>query len=510
MRAIETVRWVVPLAVTLFACGGGTELVGGDADGEDLDALDSDGDEPDAETGADGLPDSGDADSVEAVEADADAADVPAPCDTWIVRLPPDAGTFAGSPTGAVRLTPGFAVAPMATVPFGTLQMMRVDDGGHVAWSRRFDGERSDTWQSPGVAAGPSGEAVFGGSFRAAGDEPAVLRVASVDASGSLLWQIDVGDLGDAFDVDIAAVPGGTLAAASTAVPEAAHDPWLVRLDADGGVVWQRRYFEDPRPDDASGGSALAVGAFGDGSLLVAGIRRTRSPDYIETAYFRVFRIDADGNPIWARELSGCSVLLGGWTQFPRPAVAAMGSGNVAVAWPCAAPPSKPRILFFVVRPDGSVAGSSVLPVDSHALGVRMVATAGGVAIGGETNDGTFATGGWLGVLNEDGSFRWRRRFDPAAFDVVAVASPLARGGSGCILFAVDGDPQSWLGQIGPGGEFDGSCTGLGELEFPAVSAMTYRLDPVGITWEPTTWVAVNSARPLLEDAITEDPVCPE
>ena len=79
-------------------------------------------------------------------------------------------------------------------------------------------------------------------------------------------------------------------------------DFWLVKLNSNGGIVWQKMY-GGSRIDDAH---SLAASA--DGGYFVAGLTRSENGDVIGNhgnVDAWVIKVDATGNLLWQKALGG-------------------------------------------------------------------------------------------------------------------------------------------------------------------------------------------------------------
>lgn len=211
--------------------------------------------------------------------------------------------TVAGIPSDGQRVVEvpgGFALVAVLGTPGekSTLMAMGLDSAGTPLWQTRLNVQGF-------IGALPSTlEATAdGGLFISATDYDSqllgggALWAVKLDAQGGVLWQKELGVLpGSAH----ATPDGGAIAAGYTlCLPDCL--PVLVKLDAAGQVQWQRRYL--------SGGSAFAASArpLPDGSYLVAGAQAA-APG-ISNAW--LMRVDATGMPLsqaaWASAACGSS-----------------------------------------------------------------------------------------------------------------------------------------------------------------------------------------------------------
>ncbi len=186
----------------------------------------------------------------------------------------------------------GAATGPES--PFWYGWALAVDGDARPMWSRRFDRSES-AWL---YAILPMAD----GTFRACGQlipadgTPDDAWVLSFDASGAVLWQKRFrGPRLDWFYAIAPAGDGGVVVAGATQSfggPD--YDAWLVRLDADGGVAWERTYGGDGQD------AAYAIVRRPDGGWAVAG----QTDSWGEGGGdLWLFAVDDDGLFQWGRTL---------------------------------------------------------------------------------------------------------------------------------------------------------------------------------------------------------------
>jgi hypothetical protein len=181
------------------------------------------------------------------------------PQPAWIVRLSPQGVPLwhyeygAGLSETARCVTPtsdgGFAVAGWSNssgAGSDDVWVMKIDSTGVIQWQKTYGGAEAD--QAEGIVElSDGGFAVAGStdSFTPSGHAPWVLRL---DAQGALLWHKVVadgawGDLGDVAQTrDGHVIVLGRVA--ESGFPS--NDLWCAELDAaDGSVRWQRAYEGD-------------------------------------------------------------------------------------------------------------------------------------------------------------------------------------------------------------------------------------------------------------------------
>src|SRR4029077_2622610 len=121
--------------------------------------------------------------------------------------------------------------------------VVKLDANGDVAWQKIYTGTFFGAYPTS-IELTADGGYVFAGDLWITGGE-ANVWVVKLDINGDVVWQRTYG--GPAVDVSRNVVPtrdGGYVVAASTGsfrlAGSNAFDVWLLKLDPTGNVVWQR------------------------------------------------------------------------------------------------------------------------------------------------------------------------------------------------------------------------------------------------------------------------------
>ncbi|MCZ6598355.1 MAG: hypothetical protein O7B99_12000 [Planctomycetota bacterium] len=194
----------------------------------------------------------------------------------------------------------GFVVAG-STESFGAggrdLWVMRLDENGSKLWERVLGGPASD--EASALAVDADGNTVVAGVVRRSGaDEPDALLV-KLDALGSIVWQRFYGlpgsDRAERFE-DVRTTPdGGFVAVGAIRGWGTGWDAWVVKLDASGDIEWQRA-FDSAVVVSEDWGTSVAT--TDDGGYLVGG-RVVDSASAGSDPW--VLRLDSEGTVIWGR-----------------------------------------------------------------------------------------------------------------------------------------------------------------------------------------------------------------
>lgn len=170
-------------------------------------------------------------------------------------------------------------------------QLLRFDCTGKILWGKRLGFSGSPTNTNAGIVETPEGDIVFSfnlgtGFFRAS------ILVGRISKDGQTKWMKRIGNSTE-FGRDIVQTPdGGFVIVGSTAThgtDNLADDIYLVKLDADGNVLWSRTYGTPAGTYD----EAFAVKIDQQQRIIVTG-------RCIADTTFQAFILQADesGNPL--------------------------------------------------------------------------------------------------------------------------------------------------------------------------------------------------------------------
>lgn len=348
---------------------------------------------------------------------------------------------FAVLPVAAaVAPAPGGAVDGVPACPEPGVQAAAVAGERWATWARAYGGRMGD--QALDVVPAPDGGYAVAGwtqSFGAGGIDGWIVRV---DEEGNVAWQRTLGGAGGEMFHALAATADGEflLAGWTTSFGSQGVDGWLVKLNGDGSVAWQRTY------GGARDDYFYSVQQSSDGGFVVGG--STASFDAAGMDAW-LLKLDADGSVMWARRLGS-----GRDDTIREVSFAADGGIVVAGAWDELSgdlPGTYRASDAFVAKfsPDGRETWSRVI---GEAGVERLLSAAysldGGAIVAGWTSSfGAGREDAWLAKLDENGSVEWERTYGGPWTDIGWAVQALPDGG-----FAVAG----WSRSVSLGQDMDG------------------------------------------------------
>ncbi|MBN2357115.1 T9SS type A sorting domain-containing protein [candidate division KSB1 bacterium] len=236
----------------------------------------------------------------------ADLSGISTDLDKGIITFERIFGSPDGDGTGSVRETAdgGFIIAGSMVrlnEDYSDATLTKTDKYGQLEW-RRWYGE--EDW-SEGLGAAivtPDGGYIAVGSHKHSAQlgQPDIY-VVKTDASGNLVWQKSyfqsVFKADESSDI-IATADGGYIIAGDTQ-KEQDKDAYLIKIDADGKVLWEKLY------GGIGGEDIAAIKPSGDGGYVFVGSSSTYSTSGPSDYDFYLVKVDASGNQVWQKSYGG-------------------------------------------------------------------------------------------------------------------------------------------------------------------------------------------------------------
>lgn len=231
------------------------------------------------------------------------AASVPAPIleTTW-------GGTGSDVTEAAAVSADGGTYIAGFTSSFGggasKVFLVKIAPTGSIEWQRTWDAQaNSFTFvndEARDISVAPDGSVYIAGSTFVGGNGALLLKFGP---DGSLLWQRAFGANGNAEGVAVAADGSVYVTGGSRAADASAEDLFVTRFSADGALLWFKTW---GMPDASEKGQGIAVAP--DGNIVVAGVGPRAGDPFAFQFDAVVLKVDADGNVIWQRAFGGGDV----------------------------------------------------------------------------------------------------------------------------------------------------------------------------------------------------------
>ncbi|MDK2914937.1 MAG: hypothetical protein PWQ79_1852 [Thermococcaceae archaeon] len=306
------------------------------------------------------------------------------------------------------KTTASLGVVLLFLMSLGTVPLSNVNYAAAqevpALWARSYGGSSYDRANAAVVA--PNGDVIVAGftwSFGAGFLDAWVLRL---DENGNVKWSKTYG--GSGFDVAfaVAIAPNGDIIVAgeTDSFGAGGGDVWVLRLDENGNIKWQKTY----------GGSdedyAFAVSTAPNGDIILAGMSDSFGTG---NGDFWVLRIDSEGNVKWSKTYGG--------SDFEVPyTVATVPNGDIVVAgftWSFGAG----RFDGWLLRLDenGNIKWQKTYGgSDGDSFGSVAIDSNGDIIVGGWTESlGTGNGDAWVLRLDENGNVKWQKTYGGSSYD---------------------------------------------------------------------------------------------
>jgi len=228
--------------------------------------------------------------------------------DIWVLKLNAQGNIIWQKPFGGTGDDSGCAVEPAdggallvlgTTTSFGfsgAAMLVKVSSSGEVLWQRAIGGDTVN--RARALAATADGGAVVAGETRSTttGDSDAWL--VKVDADGEIVWQERCGGKKADVAMSVREAADGSLAVAGFTYSYGAgnSDAWFLKISSTGKLLQQRTY------GGAGWDDAYGICMADDGGYFLGGATR---PSASTPWDFWILRLDSDLKILWQRRYGG-------------------------------------------------------------------------------------------------------------------------------------------------------------------------------------------------------------
>jgi len=390
-------------------------------------------------------------------------------------------------------------------VVIGAAVLLRLGTLAHAStWSVRLD---DSTFYTRAIERVPSGGMVTSSPYRLS---PGIL-VVGLDESGEVIWQSllsrPAGTQGS--DAVIRPSADGYFAATNIGLFNEPENAWLAKLDASGGILWQRTL-----TGGAGFTSAHDVVALADGGCLLLG---SLFSDGVEKLW--VMRVDASGATEWSETMDNAGIVGG--------AARELANGDFVLTAQSTGPGAGISGLVIRLRPDGSIAWQRSIngptAVDLPALATTA---SGDILVGGSLGNlgqGGGRSGALLVRLNAEGTLLGSRLYRgyltingiaatadgriALAGNVLSAPDPFQQWEDGFVIIAdATGTPLAASTHGGPGQDGINAIVESGDGGFllAGLDAADAASRPYALVQKVDAWGAVGSACARISPRVIE------
>jgi len=167
--------------------------------------------------------------------------------------------------------------------------ILKLDSNGDLVWKKTFKGEFHSIQQ------------ITYGGYIAAGYTAGDVYILKLDKNGNLVWQKIYGgsNSDEAYSIQQTSDGGYIVAGYTDSFGAVGHDVYILKLNADGNLVWQKTF------DRNAHDYAFSIQQTSDGGYIVAG--KTSSFGTGSSDVY-ILKLDADGNLVWQKTFGGSGV----------------------------------------------------------------------------------------------------------------------------------------------------------------------------------------------------------
>lgn len=310
--------------------------------------------------------------------------------DFWVIKLNGD-GTIAWQKTyGGLSVDTGQAIVQTTdggyllgghTTSFGAgvedMWVLKLNADGTVAWQKTYGGAASDYLYT--LSQTSDGGYVLAGRTASFGSGSFDFWILKLNADGTVAWQKAYGGAMIEYARAIREVSAGgyIVAGYTNSFGAGGYDYWVVRLNADGTVAWQKTH------GGASNDQAFGVEETSDGRFVVTGHTISFGAG-LNDAW--VLKLNADGTVAWQRTFGGLgNDFSTAIREAPTGELAAVGRTDSFTS-------GSTDIWVLRLNPDGSAppmgtdtvaapSDTAVVPVDTAVAGSDTVVIPGNTAV---------------------------------------------------------------------------------------------------------------------------------
>ncbi|MBN1184564.1 MAG: hypothetical protein JXB49_19885 [Bacteroidales bacterium] len=244
-------------------------------------------------------------------------------------------------------------------------------------WIKAYDNQGKDDHPG-GIAPGGGNTLVIAGTTGQDDNLASDAWILKLDASAKMLWNNNVGDVGNDAALDVAVDnQGNILVAGYTSLTDdfTQRQAWLFKLSSDGKRIWNRSL----GPTQAN---AVAINSRNE--IIVGGYNQ----DTLNEMHYLLYKLRADGKKLWSREYTSKGVISD---------ICTGQSDNIYIAggsW------------VFILDNDGYIKWESWLAAGKTANAVTVDAS-GNMYLAGSLGQDT-----WVAKYDATGKMAWEKSFD--------------------------------------------------------------------------------------------------
>jgi beta-propeller uncharacterized protein DUF5122 len=297
-------------------------------------------------------------------------------------------------------------------------KVLKLNANGNVIWQKTYGGSGDDLINSIQQTS-DGGFIVVGStsSFSGSGG----IWVLKLNANGNVIWQKTYGgsDSDGANSIQETS-DGGFIVVGSTISFSGISGYWVLKLDANGNIAWQRAYGNSSQ-------FATSIQQTSDGGFIVAGFT------YPTPLKFCVLKLDGNGNVIWQKTYGGSKISEATSIQETS------DGGFIVAGYTNSYGAGNSDIWVLKLNVNGNVTWQKTYGgTGGDGASSIQQTTDGGFILAGSTS--SFGSGGiWVLKLDANGNVTWQKTYGGSGVDRARSIQQTSDGG-----FIVAGDTSSY------------------------------------------------------------------
>jgi hypothetical protein len=193
----------------------------------------------------------------------------------------------------------GYIMAGQFWVPGGNqydFWVLKLNRTGSIDWQKTYGGGNWDIAFSTEQTS--DGGYIVTGSTESFGAGDYDLWVLKLNAQGDIIWQKTYGGQGGDYPGAIRQTKDGgyVVAGTTSSFGEGSYDLWILKLDQDGTVIWDKTY--GGKNEESEYFRYIPIEQTSEGGFIVAGSTKSFGAGDDD---FWVLKLDADGSIVWQK-----------------------------------------------------------------------------------------------------------------------------------------------------------------------------------------------------------------
>ena len=360
----------------------------------------------------------------------------------WILKLN-SAGLILWQKTYGTGVSPAHSILPtsdggsiVATSRIifqggisADLWILKLDSSGNTQWQKMYHGDDHDYAYS--IQATSDGGYIVAGKTESFGAGDYDFWVLKLDSDGDAMWQKTFGGTDEDIANSVQATSdGGYIVAGTTSSFGAGFaDIWILKLEPDGDIEWQKTYGGD------SADNAKSILITSDGGYIVAGSTSSSGGGFFYNYW--ILKLDSSGNIQWQQTYGGAGSDEASSIQITSDAGYIVAGSTVSFG-------AGSEAWILKLNSLGSIQWQKTYgrSGDDFANSIRQTSNGGYIVAGSSDSFGAGGQEVWVLKLNSNGEIDAEcPLYDDT--DIVPVASMVSPDGAGLTMDDTDATVSS-------------------------------------------------------------------